>query len=177
MIPSAARDERRPGERRASVEPGPQQVFVLPGQVRVASMPTNFTTVLGSCVAVCLFDRETSIGGINHFLLPGGPGAAVDEPLRWGEPAIEALVAAVLRAGSRLAALEAKVFGGAQIAPAGVLPHQRIGERNIETAVSELARRRIPVVALAVGGASGRKVVFESHTGLVWMRELASGAA
>lgn len=160
----------------ALADPAPAEVYLLPGQARVAISPTRFTTILGSCVAVCLFDRRLGVGGLNHFLLPGAPERMVDDRLRWGEPAIEWLVASARESGARAGALEAKVFGGAHVAQMLAAPRDRIGDRNAATALGALERLGIPVVARAVGGVFGRKLVFESHTGSAFVRELKGDA-
>ncbi len=165
MIP-----ERRPSQTPA--ETPAETVYLLPGQARIASVPTRFTTILGSCVAVCLFDPLPGLGGINHFLLPGGAPAPGDDPLRWGEPATEWLVTSMLARGARAATLEAKVFGGAHLARTSGSASNRIGDRNVASAFAALDRLGIRIVARAVGGHWGRKVVFESHTGSVFVREL-----
>lgn len=160
-------------------QPGPaadaflQNTYVLPGQLFVAVAPTRFVTVLGSCVSVCLYDSDRGIGGLNHFLLPGQPGGSQEEePQRWGVTAIAALVEALLDAGARRAFLQAKVFGGAQISAREVPAVLRIGDRNVETAMAELRRHRIPVMNQSLGGSAGRKLIFDSHTGMAWAKEL-----
>jgi chemotaxis protein CheD len=149
------------------------ETYVMPGEVKVAVLPTRFLTILGSCISICLYDRGTGIGGLNHFLLPGTPGAGEREALRWSSAATDALFAAVLAAGAAPARLEAKVFGGASINPHVVPASLRIGARNLECALAELARRRVPVMNQDVGGLTGRKLVFESHTGMAWVKNLA----
>lgn len=162
---------------------GPRPRYVLPGQVFASAEPTRFTTILGSCVAVCLYDAGRGVGGLNHYLLPGVPVNPEErEPLRWGEPAIAKLLDLMLAAGARRSCLQAKVFGGAQISARSVPDAMRIGERNIETALAALARLQIPVMNQSLGGAAGRKIIFESHSGMVWAKilgrtDLKSGAA
>lgn len=147
--------------------------YVLPGQVFASAEPTRFTTILGSCVAVCLYDAGRGIGGLNHYLLPGAPVNPQErEPLRWGEPSIARLLELMLAAGARRACLQAKVFGGAQISARSVPDAMRIGERNIETAIAALARLQIPIMNQSLGGAAGRKIIFDSDTGMVWARIL-----
>lgn len=149
--------------------------FVLPGQVFAVSTPTLFTTILGSCVSVCLFDPDTKIGGLNHYLLPGMPGKYEGELSRWGAPAIENLVAKITILGANVKRLQAKVVGGAQISDRPVPAHLRVGERNLKIAIEELEKRSIPIIGKNVGGSEGRKLLFESHTGRTWVRGLAGG--
>ncbi|MCC2637159.1 MAG: CheD [Moraxellaceae bacterium] len=159
-------------------EAGLRPQYVLPGQVFATAEPTRFTTILGSCVAVCLYDAGRGIGGLNHYLLPGAPiNPAEREPLRWGDPSIERLLELTLAAGARRACLQAKVFGGAQISARSVPDAMRIGERNIETALAALSRFQIPIMNQSLGGAAGRKIIFDSHTGMVWSKTLGRSEA
>lgn len=147
-------------------------IYVLPGQVRTAVEPTRFLTVLGSCVSICLYDLDKQVGGINHFLLPGAVPDGESEPCRWSEASIEALFAQVLSAGARARRLQAKVFGGAQISTRQIPDRFQIGERNVQTALAELQHRRVELINSSVGGNAGRKIIFEVHTGTVWMKDL-----
>lgn len=147
-------------------------VYVLPGQVCATTEPTRFLTVLGSCVAICLYDLERGVGGINHYLLPGTPPEKEAERDRWSESSIEDLFAQVEAAGGRAANLQAKVFGGAQITMRSVPESFRIGDRNVQTALDELKRRRVELVSSSVGGSGGRKIIFEVYTGTVWVKDL-----
>lgn len=154
-----------------------QSVYVLPGQLFVTGVPTRYSTVLGSCVAACLYDVHAGVGGLNHFLLPGTPGPKEKEPLRWSGPAMSSLLAALLEAGAHRRRVQAKVFGGAEIGVRPVPEKLRVGARNVDAALAELERLRIPVMNRSLGGAAGRKIIFESHTGMVWEKLLDCRAA
>jgi len=147
-------------------------VYVLPGEVRTAAEPTRFLTVLGSCVAICLYDLDKRVGGINHFLLPGAVPDGERERCRWSEASIDELFEQVQSAGARARRLQAKVFGGAQITTRQIPGSFRIGDRNVEMALAALQRRRVELVNSSVGGNAGRKIIFEVHTGIVWMKDL-----
>lgn len=156
--------------------------FVLPGEVRAGAGSAVLTTILGSGVAVCLAACDRRVGGMAHFVLPDGPTARYGGgALGWGRPAIEALATAMLEHGVRLSVLDAKVFGGAQIAQAGVptgLPvGSPVGERNVRTAIEELEWLGIPVSTRDTGGSFGRKVVFEIHTGRAMVSEVRRAAS
>lgn len=151
---------------------GARQVYVMPGEVRASAEPVRFLTILGSCVAICLHDPVTGIGGINHFLLPGEAPASNRDPLRWGRESIDRLFAEVMALGVDMRSLQAKLFGGAQITQRHVAGSFRIGERNVEYALAELGRRGITVVSRSVGGEAGRKIMFDSSSGVVWVKEL-----
>lgn len=151
------------------------QLYVMPGECQVSAEPVRLLTILGSCVAVCLYDPVRGVGGLNHFLLPGDAPVAEQEPLRWGRQAMDELFRQAMSLGASERFLEAKLFGGAQIGQQSV-PHQfRIGDRNVDYARQELARRGVAIRSESVGGSRGRKVIMETWTGTVWVKELASG--
>ena len=137
-------------------------MYLHAGQYMVAPQPTQITTVLGSCVAICLWDPFLRIGGMNHYMLPINP-AATERTMRFADCATEALIAGLMAAGATESRLEAKVFGGASVLgiTGGVL-----GDKNIQAARQQLGDRSIPIVAEDVGGSRGRKLIFRTDTGL-----------
>jgi chemotaxis protein CheD len=145
-------------------------VYLQPGGLLVTPAPTAVTTILGSCVAACLFDPLTRWGGINHFLLPLWPG--VDDPsARYGDVALERLVERMRAAGCRSSRLRAKLFGGSRIHGAGP-GEDHLGRRNVEVARTVLRAAGIAVAAEDVGGDRGRKLVFQTDDGTAWVRRL-----
>lgn len=118
------------------------------------------TTVLGSCVAACLFDPERQIGGMNHFLLADGSGAQ-DGDMRYASASMERLVNGLMKKGADRSRLRAKIFGGARMM-AG-LPD--IGRRNGEAAIAFLASERIPCISMSLGGTQARRIRFWPATG------------
>ena len=139
-------------------------VYLHPGQLFVATGPAAVTTILGSCVAVCIWDSTLGIGGINHYLLPCGLRTA-STGLRYGNVAIESLLEKLARAGVRVSNLRAKLFGGACVLDAMRGKEGHLGDKNVEMARRTLAAVEIPIVASDVGGARGRKLIFHSHDG------------
>ncbi|MBF0095500.1 MAG: chemotaxis protein CheD, partial [Alphaproteobacteria bacterium] len=113
-----------------------QQVHLFPGEMICFPEPRLITTILGSCVAVCLWDKSLRFGGMNHFLLPSWEHQG-EPSLRYGNVAVEALVREMLDLGSRMEDLRAKVFGGANVLPTSG-DNPTIGTRNIEMAIREL---------------------------------------
>lgn len=139
--------------------------YLYPGSVHASAEPCIITTILATCVAVCLWDPKTRVGGANHFLLPhyqgsggSGPGSA-----RFGTAAFEQLYEKVQRAGADPRRLRAKIFGGMQ-GRAGL--SNDLGARNAELAERVLAERRIPVDAADLGGERSRKLIFHTHDGV-----------
>jgi CheD, stimulates methylation of MCP proteins len=115
-------------------------VKVLPGEFFVSDEDIVITTVLGSCVAACICDRQARVGGMNHFMLPESSGQSDPTGLagRYGAFAMELLINEVLKRGARKAALEAKVFGGGQVLRGMTM---NIGERNAASSSSSCAPR------------------------------------
>ncbi|HVQ30209.1 MAG TPA: chemotaxis protein CheD [Vicinamibacteria bacterium] len=163
----------------SSPEPGrgstiPRRVYLHPGQLFASREPSAVTTILGSCVSVCLWDPSSGIGGMNHFLLPHGPEPADRRSSqRFGDAATAALIAEIVALGGRKSLLTAKVFGGACTAEAFVKgPIRHLGPRNVERAFAVLHREGIPVEAHHTEGRRGRKVIFHTNDGSAWVKEL-----
>ena len=148
-----------------------EMVYLHPGRMFAAAHRCAITTVLGSCVSVCLYDTETGVGGANHYLLPH-PGARTHEPLRFGASAIRALIDSVVSLGARRSRLTAKVFGGAHVLKAMTGERWHLGAANVEVARSVLSVERIPVHDMNVGGLRGRKLQFTTGDGAAWVKEL-----
>lgn len=141
-----------------------QDTVLLIGDVRVRADGAVLQTLLGSCVAICLCDVAASIGGMNHFGLPGEPRTAASPPAtRFGGPALLALLDALAVAGARRATLRAKLFGGARLLTIGA--HGDIGAENIAFARAALANLGIPIAAADVGGTQARRLLYRPDTG------------
>ena len=139
--------------------------FLFPGTLFAAAEDYHVSTVLGSCVAVCLWDPVLRKGGINHYMLPLWNGEGLATP-KYGNIAIEKLIAKLLSMGCRKESLVAKVFGGANVMGTGTEVFM-IGDRNVTLAYEILAEYGIPVAASDVGGRVGRKIVMNTATGVV----------
>ena len=146
------------------------EYFLLPGNIFVSAEQVWVTTILGSCISVCLWDRVKKIGGINHFLLPFWNGRGLASP-KYGNIAIERLVERMIAQGSDLKHLRAKVFGGAKILHNGSAD-ESIGLRNIALAKSYLESKAIAVIAFDVGGRLARKIRFNTLTGDVLVKKM-----
>lgn len=139
--------------------------FLFPGTIFAEPHEYQISTVLGSCVAVCLWDQIACRGGMNHIMLPLWNGEGLATP-KYGNIAMEKLLGKVLSIGCHREHLVAKVFGGANVSGTG-LEVFMIGDRNITLALEMLEEFRIPVVAKDVGGRVGRKIVMNTATGVV----------
>ncbi len=148
-------------------------VKILPGEYYVSARELLMVTVLGSCVAACVRDRVTGIGGINHFMLPDDrrdEDNRFSRSMRYGDYAMEILINQLLKLGARRSNLEAKVFGGGNVLP-GFKNHV-VGDRNAHFVLEYLATEGIPVMAKDLLGNHPRKVYFFSTTGRVLVKKL-----
>jgi len=145
-------------------------VYLQPGQLVASSDPVSIVTVLGSCVAVCLWDPVARVGGMNHFLLHEGPEA--DRSGRYGVPATEELLLRVRALGSRNGNLTARIVGGACVIEAFRRRDGHLGFRNVETARQQLRGARVPIVEEDVGGRRGRRLTFSLRDGSTGVRTL-----
>ena len=127
-------------------------------------------TVLGSCIAVCLFDPVAATGGMNHYMLPT-PGSDAADPSRFGIYAMELLIGDVQKAGGQRKRLVAKVFGGAHVLESRE-SRDSVPNQNIAFIDEFLAEERIPVLARDVGGRAPRSVRFHANTGRAFVRLL-----
>jgi chemotaxis protein CheD len=148
-----------------------QQAYLHAGHMVVSRDPCRVTTVLGSCVAVGLWDPSSGVGGVNHFLLPRGSDP---ESPRFGDVAVRTLIREVVAAGARRRSLQAKLFGGACVLRAFKGPNTgtHLGQKNVDMARQILIDEGIPVTAEDVEGDRGRKLIFQTHDGAAWVRSL-----
>lgn len=148
------------------------QHHLHPSTLFVHTEPHHVHTVLGSCVAVCLWDPEIQLGGINHYMLPTWNGTGLATP-RYGNIAILKLIEAMEKIGASRNRLRAKIFGGAVVLNTHTENStMRVGERNIETALSVLKDLSIPIVSQCVGGISGYKLIYQTYSGKVLLRRI-----
>ena len=150
-----------------------RRIHVGQGEHLVTSDPdVVLSTVLGSCVAMCLRDPVAGVGGMNHFLLPEGAGAGTDAGRRYGAYAMELLINELLRSGARRDRLEAKLFGGARMF--GGLSD--VGASNAAFAEKFLRDEAIPVVGSSLGGLSARRVQYWPTSGRAQQRVVTDNA-
>ncbi len=144
--------------------------FLYASTIHVAARESLIQTVLGSCVAICLWDQEKGIGGMNHYMLPYWEGQGLSSP-KYGNVAIPKLIEKMIRMGSTRESLVAKVFGGAEVL--NFEQHSfHIGDRNINVAWEFLEKERIKVSGYHVGGNQGRKINFNTASGKVLLKML-----
>jgi chemotaxis receptor (MCP) glutamine deamidase CheD len=129
-----------------------------------SATPLLLQTLLGSCVAVCLWDPAACVGGMNHILLPGR-GGGYDRPSRYGVHAMELLINAIMNLGGDRRKLVAKAFGAGNVIASIQSP--TVGELNAAFVRGFLATERIPLVAQRLGGIRPVQINFRTDNGKI----------
>lgn len=142
-----------------------RRISIVQGEHAVVAEPqTVLTTVLGSCIAVCLRDPIARMGGMNHFLL-AEPGknhrVRAEELQRYGIHAMEVLINALMSRGAERGRLSAHLYGGANVLANLTV----IGTQNAAFARRFLRTEGIPIIHEDVGGSAARRVEFMPHEG------------
>ncbi len=155
-------------------------VTIRPGEFYATVEDAIISTVLGSCVAVGLFDEEAMVGGLNHFMLPHeyGKQDLIRSPdAKYGMYAMDLLINDLMKLGARRHALKAKVFGGGAVLAFAHGGFSKIPSGNIEFAFEYLMKEEIPLLASDVGGKEARKIFFFARTGKVLLERLTGSPA
>ncbi len=141
------------------------------GEIMVAESPNLLRAVgIGSCLAVTLYDRDTTIGGLAHIVLPCIEEAHnKSHPARFSDVAIGMMIDEIKKQGARIQNVRAKIFGGANMFPEIISSDSTmdIGRRNISAVREELERHNIDIIAEEVGDHIGRTVLFDTSDGSV----------
>jgi chemotaxis protein CheD len=153
-----ALEERLPRKLRVQYA---KRITLYIGEVAASQAPVVLDTLLGSCVAVCLFDPVLNIGGMNHILLPSCRMG--EKTPRCGIHAMELLINEIMKLGGDRRRFIAKAFGGATVIQGTRLPP--IGEENARFVRKFLADEKIPLVAERLGGDHAVHVYFHTDTG------------
>ena len=151
------------------------RTFLLPGEGKFSKAPAVISTLLGSCVSVCIYDTKNHFGGMNHFVLPTQDNTNL-APGRYGDFATNTLIKIALNSGSQKSNLVASVYGGGSVVghlgALNAASMDEIGERNIELARSLLAEHRIRIIREDVGGSQGRKIHMHTDSNEIQMRPI-----
>jgi len=145
-----------------------REVTIYSGGVHAAARSVVIKTLLGSCIAVCLHDPARAVGGMNHFMLPGGDGEGEDST-RFGVHAMDCLIGATMKAGGDRRRLVAKIFGGAHVLDVEG-PVVDVPRLNIDFVNTFLEAEGIPILSADVGGRYPRHVRFDTGTGRAFVK-------
>lgn len=148
-----------------------KKAYLLPGQLYASAEPCQIKTILGSCVAICLWDKRRGAGGMNHFLLPA---SRVGQPasLRYGDEATRVLLERLEVLGCRPPNLRAKIFGGSALFQSRDRYGISLGAKNVAAALSLMKTAGIPVIAQETGGPQGRRLIFNTDDGVAWAQRI-----
>ena len=142
--------------------------FLMPERICISNSGAVFHTILGSCVSVCLWDKVTRTGGINHFLLPRWDGVGIASS-KYGNIAIDQLINKMEAEGCERENIKAKIFGGSFMMSTSNDLFE-IGKQNIDMALKMLNEYKIEVIAKHVLGNRGRRIIFDTSNGVVSMK-------
>lgn len=148
-----------------------KQFTIKIGELYATDEPTVIYTLLGSCVAVCIYDTEKMVGGMNHIFLPGDN--KFDSSTRYGENAMKYLIKNICTLGANRDNLVAKAFGGAHVIPT-ISKEFGVGPKIVDFVIDYLKKENIKIIAHDFGGNKTRKVFFHTDTGLAYVRLLSS---
>ena len=152
-----------------------KRVNIHIGEFYASREPTVIYTLLGSCVAVCLFDPFNMMGGMNHILLPGRPDLRrFDNSARYGINAMELLINRIMKLGGDRKRIVAKIFGGAHIISV-ISRENSVGPKIAEFVKNFLKIEGIKIVRQDLGGNKTRKIFFHTDTGKVYLERVVVG--
>jgi chemotaxis protein CheD len=130
-----------------------------PGYIFLSRDPVIISSVLGSCVAVSMWDSTLMWAGMAHYLYPGTDQQTAPTA-RYGTAAVPYLAEMLRREGTKRAHLQAQIFGGASISKEGL----QVAQGNIAVAREVLCRLEIKIVSEDVGGDMGRKLIYNTFS-------------
>lgn len=155
------------------------RVYIHPGEQYVTRKDMVISTLLGSCVAACLYDAVNCVTGMNHFLLAScrqvfAANVCSSDVGRYGVHAMELLINAMLKQGAERQCLRAKVFGGGAVLATLNRPSRNpgIGDINIRFVREFLQRENIPLISSCLGGSQGMLIHFFSADHSVYLRRV-----
>lgn len=161
-------------------------VTIFPGECYISNTNEIISTVLGSCISVCLYDIKNNIGGMNHFMLPQGkPNSEklftadqylnMDElsskSMRFGITAMEVLLAMMVKKGAKRENLRAKIFGGGNVL-SSMTTSPTVGEKNIIFVKSYLKTEQIRIENENISGNIGRKIFFLTGSKSIFVKQI-----
>ena len=159
----------------------PARYSLKSGELFVGEEIAQIETLLGSCVAVVMFSPRCRVGAVCHSLLPS---CRTEEPCagrclqgpRFVDCSIQRMLEWFLKRGIMRNELVVKLFGGSDMFAAeqgdGNGTRKGIGQQNIDRAMQVLEREGLHLAASDVGGLRGRKIIFKTYTGEVFLKRL-----
>jgi len=134
------------------------EYFLPPGYIFLSQEPYLISTVVGSSVAVALWDADNKWGGMLSFLYPTSESSAEATSI-YGNVAIPYMVKMFREEGAKRRNLQSQIFGGSG---SDLLEVEKVAHENVEIARSTLKKYGIKVISEDVGGRLGRKIVYNT---------------
>jgi len=154
-------------------------IYLKPGEMFISDKPVSVSTVLGSCISVTFFSQRLKVGAICHSLLPmckkeNPCDGTCDEGFRYVACSINRMRKTFSSLGIRDSEIEVKVFGGADMIESGFkkCTTETVGMMNTKIALSTINNHNLKLKASDTGGTRGRKIIFFSHTGEVFLKKI-----
>jgi chemotaxis protein CheD len=154
-------------------------VYLKPAEMHVTDLPTLVVTVLGSCLSVTMYNRRKKLGGICHGLLPRCPSQTTcaqgcTESFKFVDCSIRHMVKQFDQRGVSRSEIEVKCFGAANMfsrndKTTGI---DSMGRQNVQTAEEIILSEGLSILRMDVGGLQGRKILFYTDTGEVFLKRL-----
>ncbi len=138
----------------------PINYMLQPGFIYVSTEPVEISAVVGSCVSVCVYDKNRKTGGMNLFKKPKTKDKK-NATAVYGNASVVALLNIMIKDGSKSEDLEAQIFGGAYNTK---YSKENIGEKNVRVARKILKKNKVRIVSEDVGGEKGRKIIFNTFS-------------
>lgn len=159
-----------------------QHLFLKPGEMRICEKPTIVTTLLGSCVAVAMYNERLRVGAICHGLLPSCKNAQpcdgqCPEKFKYVDCSIRRMLEVFHKRGIVQSEIDVKVFGGSDMFKVNdrASKSSSVGRQNVEKALQIVDNEGLRIIATDLGGLRGRKIYFYTHTGEVLLKRLNNG--
>ena len=154
---------------------GLDKVYLKPGELYIGEGPTRVITVLGSCVSVTMFSKRLSIGAICHGAMPHcrkrrGCHEVCEEAFKFVDCSIHYMLGKMRGYGCADSEFEVKLFGGADTLSSK--KENTIGSMNVKMALDIISEEHLRIIAADVGDSFGRKIIFLTHTGDVYLKRL-----
>jgi chemotaxis protein CheD len=148
------------------------KIFLKPGEIFISREPAIVSTILGSCIAVTVFNERLKAGGICHALLPENRSLQEDDYGHYVDGAIIHILRKLEAMGIQKHEMEIKLFGGADILEIIGTKKSSVGTQNIERALEIIKSEELLLTHSDVGGKTGRNIRFYTHTGAILLRRI-----
>ncbi|HBZ36063.1 MAG TPA: chemotaxis protein CheD [Rikenellaceae bacterium] len=148
------------------------KVFLKPGEIYISDIPTVVSTILGSCVAITMYNKRLGVGGICHAMLPNSPYEKEDSTFRYVDRSIPYMLKKFEEYGIEKNEMELKLLGGADVINRINENTSSIGQKNIEIAMNIIKKERLILMLSDVGGKQGRKIHFYTKTGEILLKRI-----